>query len=213
LNQPGEFTWPIVQMTYIYVRKDLTTLGLEANEQSLLVAFLKSLYNDDYRNDCIEDFGFTRPSPDTRTFALDAIESLIISENATEWIFESSDTLKIDGAADFVLSKKRNNFLDVSTSTLTNMAEAMQEQLVLINQELSESREQVLQLEATVNEVDEVVGREYTDTDDQQLKAALILGSLSFALWFLTALMWMFGRMCKKTAAGAEKANGVDNMI
>jgi hypothetical protein len=209
LDQPGEFTWPIVQMTFIYVRKDLTFIE-NANEQSLLVAFLKSLYNDDYSGPCYDEFGFTRVSSATRQFALDAIDSLIISDNATEWIFEGDDTMKITGAGNFVLSKKRNNFLAVSTNSLTTEAEDVQEQLMRITDELYNSGEEILKLEAGLKDAEAAVSREYTDTDDMQLKAALTLSSLSFLLWILTASMWLVG-LCRKKSGGG-KSNGMDSM-
>jgi hypothetical protein len=214
LNQPGEFTWPIVQMTYIYVRKDLTTLGVEPNEQSLTVAFLKSLYDPDYDTPCIDDFGFTRVSAATRQFALDAIDTLIVNDNATEWIFEDSTTKKIIGAGDFVISKKRNNFLAVSADSLTNMAEDMQEQVTVMRQQVFEANEQILMLEAQVKDIDIDSlqgGREYTDDDDKQLKVALALSSISFILWTMAAAMWLIG-LSRKTGGGGgaqEKTNDI----
>jgi hypothetical protein len=176
LDQPGEFTWPIVQMTFIYIKKDISSLH-QPNEQSLLVAFLKSLYNDDYSSPCYDEFGFTRVSEATKQYALKAIDSLILSENATEWIFEGDTTMKITGAADFVISKKRNNFLAVTTESLTIEAEDVQEQLMVINTRLANSGQ--------------------TDTQDMQLKAALALGSISFVLWLLTAMAWVVS-FCRK---------------
>jgi hypothetical protein len=212
LDQPGQYTWPIVQMTYMYVRQDLSFLE-EPNEQSLLVAFLKALYDPDYNAPCVDDFGFTRPSAVTRQYALDAIDSLIVNENATEWIFESSTTSKIVGAGKFVLSKKRNNFLAVTTESLTNMAEDVQEELTAITAELFEAGEEILKLEAELKDVSAAVGREYTDTDDKQLKAALTLSSISFLLWMFSAIMWVIGLSRKKTGGTQDKSNGMDMQI
>jgi hypothetical protein len=210
LDQPGQFTWPIVQMTFIYVKKDISALH-EPNEQSLLVAFLKSLYDDDYSSPCYDEFGFTRVSEATKQYALDAIDSMIISENATEWIFEGEDTLKITGADDFVISKKRNNFLAVSTDSLTIEAEVVQEQISVLNAQLYESIEEILKVQAGLKVAEAAVSREYTETDDMQLKAALTLGSLSFVLWILSAMAWVVS-VCRKKG-GSAKSNGVQSIV
>jgi hypothetical protein len=208
LDQPGEFTWPIVQMTFIYVKKDITSLH-EPNEQSLLVAFLKSLYDNDYSSDCYDQFGFTKVSEATKQYALDAIDSMILNETATEWIFETDDTLKITGAADFVISKKRNNFLAVSTDSLTIEAEDVQEKLLMIDLQLAYSGEEILKLQAGLKDAEALVSREFTDEDDMQLKAALALSSISFVLWALSAMVWVVS-LCRKKGGG--KTNGMDNM-
>lgn len=197
LDQKGTFVWPIVQMTYIYVKKDISSLH-EPNEQSLLVAFLKSLYDIDYSSDCYDEFGFTKVSEATKQYALDAIDSMVLNETATEWIFEGDETMKITGAADFVISKKRNNFLAVSTNTLTIEAEDVQEKLMLISSQLADSDEELLKVQAGF------------DDDDTQLKAALALGSISFVLWVLSAMAWVVS-MCRKKS-GIEKTNGMDHM-
>jgi hypothetical protein len=209
LDQPGQFTWPIVQMTFIYVKKDITSLH-EPNEQSLLVAFLKSLYDNDYSSDCYDQFGFTKVSEKTKQYALDAIDSMILNETATEWIFEGDETLKITGAADFVISKKRNNFLAVSTDSLTIEAEDVQEQLFVINSQLADSGEEILKVQAGLKDAEAAVSREFTDEDDMQLKAALALGSISFVLWMLSAMAWVVS-FCRKKG-GNGKTNGMDNM-
>lgn len=210
LDQPGEFTWPIVQMTFIYVKKDISNLH-EPNEQSLLVAFLKSLYDPDYNAPCYDDFGFVRVSEATRQYALDAIDSMIVSENATEWIFEGDDTLRISGAAEFVISKKRNNFLAVSTDSLTIEAEDVQEKLMLINEQLFDSGEEIVEVKAALRDAEAAVSREYTETDDMQLKAALALSSISFVLWILTAAMWLVG-LCRNKP-NRDKSSAMDMQI
>jgi ABC-type phosphate transport system substrate-binding protein len=55
----GQNTWPIVAMTYIYVKKDLTFISDPAS-QSLVKAFLEAVYSDEYITQCEEEFGFVR---------------------------------------------------------------------------------------------------------------------------------------------------------
>ena len=55
MNQLGEYTWPIEDMTYVYVRAESSFLVLQ--EQALLKAFLQALYDDSFVQDCVEDYG------------------------------------------------------------------------------------------------------------------------------------------------------------
>jgi hypothetical protein len=52
-------TWPIVQMTDVYVRKNVTSYLINPQEQSLLIACLRALYNDVYIARCRDDYGLT----------------------------------------------------------------------------------------------------------------------------------------------------------
>ena len=54
LNRPGKYTWPLVQMTYIYVRRNITFLAFP-DEQTLMVAFLRALYEDEYVQQCVKN--------------------------------------------------------------------------------------------------------------------------------------------------------------
>ena len=172
-------------------------------------AFLKSLYDNDYSSDCFDQFGFTKVSEATKQYALDAIDSLILNETATEWIFEGETTLKIAGAANFVISTKRNNFLAVSTDSLTIEAEDVQKELLVINSQLADSGEEILKVQAGLKDAEAAVSREFTDEDDMQLKAALALGSISFVLWMLSAMAWVVS-LCRKKGG---KTNGMDMQI
>ena len=60
-------------MSYIYVRKDLTYMPNPAS-QTLLKAFLRALYSDDYIPVCEEEYGFFRITGDLRDKALAAID-------------------------------------------------------------------------------------------------------------------------------------------
>jgi hypothetical protein len=206
LDQPGEFTWPIVQMSYIYVRKDLTYME-EPNEQSLLVAFLKAVYDDDYSSDCYKNFGFTRVSEATRTYALNAIDSLIVNDTAAEWIFES-DTLPYEGAGNFVISTKRNNFLAVSTSSLTDMTADIEEDITSLNKQLLDAGEEILKLEAELKDFAALAAgnNEFTDDDAMQLKAALAMSSVSFILTLVGLVAWTVGS-CRGLGTRSTKSN------
>uniref|UniRef100_A0A7S3L500 PBP domain-containing protein n=1 Tax=Amphora coffeiformis TaxID=265554 RepID=A0A7S3L500_9STRA len=124
LNRPGQYTWPIVLLTYIYVREDLSYLN-DPDEQTLLKAFLKALYDDNYVQQCVSDHDFTLPPASIKNFAVAAIDSLAVSENATEWTIESS-TAPIVATGDFVISQKRRTHNEVERDVLMDqVAELM----------------------------------------------------------------------------------------
>jgi hypothetical protein len=169
LNRPGEFTWPIVQMTYLYVRTDLSYFG-DADEQSLLVAFLKALYDDDYVQQCVEDHGFTLPTQTVRNYALNAIDTLLTVDPASnEWIIESS-TLPIEGTGDFVISQKRRTHNEVERDVLFDSIQDLKDQIFSLQGELVDSRLATTRLE------------EDSFDKDAQLAVALTLGTLSFVM-------------------------------
>mgnify|MGYP000538050713 CR=1 FL=1 len=58
LDQDGEYTWPIILLTYVHVRADLSFMD-DPREAGLLVAFLKRLYDPAYVARCEQEMGFT----------------------------------------------------------------------------------------------------------------------------------------------------------
>lgn len=198
VNKPGENTWPIVQMTFIYVRKSLL-YKTDPDEQGLLVAFLKALYDSEYSGKCYDDFGFTALSESQRQYALSAIETLIVSTEATVWTFET-DTDLIDGAGEYVISGKRNNYLAVQEDDLEVQTLAMQRDIEILKNDLFDATEIIFKLEASASTS--------TETDDMQLKAALAMSSISFVFVMVALLVHAVG-LCrgKSASASTEKAD------
>jgi ABC-type phosphate transport system substrate-binding protein len=64
INRPGEYTWPITLMSYIFVRKNLGAWMDHPQERTLLKAFLKGLYDDRIISQCSQ-FGFVHPTKNT----------------------------------------------------------------------------------------------------------------------------------------------------
>jgi hypothetical protein len=185
LNRPGEFTWPIVQMTYIYVKKNLTSIA-DPDEKTLLKAFLLALYTDDYVQKCVTDYDFTLPSPTLRQFALDAINTMIDAGGTStqtpgvDWIFELA-TLPGTGASDYVISAKRSSIdtivSDLNAADIRDLQTQVQ-RIDALQQELASSS-------SSSNNGD------FSDQDSQHLTASLVLSSLSFTFWMLFGLYQM----------------------
>eukprot|EP00587_Corethron_hystrix_P005665 CAMPEP_0113314154 /NCGR_PEP_ID=MMETSP0010_2-20120614/10322_1 /TAXON_ID=216773 ORGANISM="Corethron hystrix, Strain 308" /NCGR_SAMPLE_ID=MMETSP0010_2 /ASSEMBLY_ACC=CAM_ASM_000155 /LENGTH=443 /DNA_ID=CAMNT_0000170371 /DNA_START=216 /DNA_END=1547 /DNA_ORIENTATION=- /assembly_acc=CAM_ASM_000155 len=108
LNEDGEITFPIVLVSYIYVRKDLSHLRT-STEKTLLKLFLKQLVNPDIIKTC-EEFGFSGVPEGVVTNALNGIESLNTT-GGPEWVYETvATTIKGAGAGDYVISEKRRTY-------------------------------------------------------------------------------------------------------
>ena len=183
-------------MTYIYVRKDLTFIPNPAS-QTLLKAFLKQLYADEFIPVCEADFGFVRVTGDLRNRSLAAIDSLVVSSDAPEWIIET-DTLSRVGQGNYVISSKRESYSEVEQdaavgdiAALTSLIEELQatiESMQVTIQELRETSSSHTHSDET-GEVEEASAFFESDSsDDTQVKTALALASVSFILWMMAII-------------------------
>jgi len=185
LNQPGTYTWPIVALSYIYIKKDLTFIQDPA-AQTLLQAFLKALYSDDYIPECEEEFGFVRISGDLRQKALDTIDELVVSDGAPQWIFEK-DTQKRVGQQDYVISSKRASYSEVEQDGLVASVESLMDEIKALKEKNAELEVEVVELIEHGHEQDDHLLEGGAD-QDTQLKAALALACVSFILWCLAII-------------------------
>lgn len=227
LNQGGSNTWPITAMTYIYVKKDLTFIEDPA-AQSLVKAFLRAVYSDDYIPQCEEEFGFVRIGGELREKALAAIETITTSPGAPEWSFEI-DTQKNAGQSDYVISKKRKSYSELEQEKLVEMMNKMSfridqleaQNAALMSQEtvsatpVSSSPASSKAASSDFMKTSSSTGAFGTFIDeeldeDQQVKTALIMSSVSIALWVVAVL-----GMIVKYASGstASKASQPEEMM
>jgi hypothetical protein len=206
LNGPGSSTWPLVLMTYLYVRTDLPAFMDSADEQALLVAFLRTFFLDDYISPCKELFGFTVMNSipamkEYATAAIDLVESSV-SANATKFSFESKTDV-INGAGPYVFSGKRKEIIDVNLNDLTSTVTDLEEQVMeimavaglgdggVLTGQLAQVQVDVKALRTDVdvllNRFNNIEGVESAlqnsnFNNDTQVKAALVLSSLSFVV-------------------------------
>ncbi len=214
INRPGEYSWPMVLFTYIYVRTDLSYLS--ADQQGLLLAFLDAMYMEDYIQPCADEFGFLLPSEDIKTYSLNAISALrALNNNATPWKFEGSDTLSVEGMDDYVISVKRKSALDDvrdqledvvtsadgSTTSDGDMQAELEEMMATIadlqNQMsvMKSDMEAMNTLMASFNNggSGEVITQgSFTNDDEQKLQVALGLAAASFVMSILIVVVGMF---------------------
>jgi len=106
VNTPGEDAWPIVLISYIYTRKDLTGLGASA---SLLKAFLRYVMEPNLGQALLPTYNFVALTDSLRQQNLDGIEELELPEDVEEFFFEGAPEA-IRGAGPFVVSENRESF-------------------------------------------------------------------------------------------------------
>lgn len=178
INQDGDYTWPIVALTYVYVRKDLSFLSSE--EQSLLVFFLKQLYNDDYIDQC-KQYGFEIVPENVRQLGLAGIDMLQVADNATEWTVEGKETQPGDGQGDHVISSKRAGYAEVERNANAFAISSLQDQIL----ELTDSAPQQNTI-STASSSSSSSDVTFTQNEMTMISVALALGSISMILWVLT---------------------------
>lgn len=211
LNQGDTKTWPLILMTYIYVRTDLPSLLMQPYEQTLLVAFLKTFFIPDYVNICTKLYGFTvmNDIPSMKEYgetAIALVEQSINSTATPPWTFESK-TVPITGAGPYVFSTKRKEIIDVTVQDLTTAVTNIETELIA---RVTSDEETTMKMNALQKQVETILldiarlqseitktteqsqssnssSSPFTDQDASQIKAALALSCLSFIFW----CMWM----------------------
>jgi len=214
LNQGGTNTWPIVAMTYIYIKQDLTFIKDPAS-QSLVKAFLSAVYSDEYITQCEQEFGFVRVAGELRDKALSAINSIVVSPDAPEWSFEIDTEPRI-GQGDYVISAKRQAYSELEQDNLVEMIDTLALQIADLQaqnaQLMSGSSSTQARETATGNSFETFIDDELDE--DSQVKSALIMSAISIALWII-AILGFFVKMVSggsgpNAAATAKPDDGVE---
>ena len=104
-NMPGEFTWPIVAISYLYVRVDQTGT---AEKGPLLKAFVRYVLSEEGQA-LLADYNFEGVPASVLALSNEAIAAMQLDATPLpEWTFET-DTDKGNGQKDFVISAKRRS--------------------------------------------------------------------------------------------------------
>jgi hypothetical protein len=204
LNRPGEFTWPIVAMTYVYVRKDLSHIE-DPQEQTLLKAFLAALYDPAYINVCAEEFAFTIVPDNVRQIGLAGIDMIATNTSAIPWTFES-ETVPGEGQGDYVISEKRRSYGEYQRNEFARDSTHFQDEITNVRAELATEQEKVKNLEEELSVIRTQMGgdantpivgssmqyADFTEDEAGQISAALIMSSISIVFWAIAAAVVAF---------------------
>lgn len=169
-------------MSYIYVRTQIWLYMTDEYNRGLLKLFLQSLYMDKYFTANCAQLGFFAVPTSIRekaTRGIDDIEWEFTSNQGNNpWSFEI-DTRPLEGPDDYVISSKRQNYqgvvLDDVTSTENTLLEDTKALFALAEEELNFNK--------------------FSDTNQKQLNASLVLSALSFTLWCCVIVGYMVKRL------------------
>jgi len=118
-NQAGKGTWPIVAISYVYVRQDLSKLGEKA---CLLKAFLEYIISSEGQG-LLPTYGAVGIPAKVKGIAQSAID-LLTMPACKAWTFET-ETLKGSGQADYIISAKRRSFYEYNDGTMASDVAAL----------------------------------------------------------------------------------------
>ena len=183
-------------MSYIYVRKDISSVVESKDSQALLKAFLLSLYDGEYISECSE-FGFSPAPSNVAETAKAAINSLELNADAPTFIFEGDSTQLFFGQGPYVISNKIRHYSDISRSSQGADIKELIEKTINAEKDIKTLDSAILKITGAPTPAAVKTGRTFTDTDYDNLMAGLVLGSISFCLWvlvfFVFALKRLFG--------------------
>jgi len=120
-DMDGSNTWPIVLVSYLYVKVDQTSTN--PRTAAALKAFLHLVLNN--VEDTAQEFGFTPPSTSLRDLSLAAAEQIVYPASMESFTFETGTTA-YTGMGINVISSKRTAFDDYERSVLFQEIEDLQ---------------------------------------------------------------------------------------
>lgn len=201
INQKGPDTWPVTALSYIYVRKDWTKLGLTFEQQGLLFAFLKSLYREEYIEVCEEEFGFVAASSNMKLkkLASDGLDMIVgATENGVSFkdlfTFEQ-DTQEYIGQDNYVISQKRRSYAEYQRSQLQLQVDQIADVQKVFDADVSDMSRMMSENP-----------KQLENSNETQVMAALIMSGVSLVLWFLFVVKTLFFSSPKEEAAAARPA-------
>lgn len=179
LDQAGENTWPILVMSYIYVRTNINDYVDSAN-MGLLEIFLKAIYEPYYIDKC-KDFGFTPVPLEVKNKALKTLKDKVNFNQDVTWTFEVK-TQKLIGQGPYVISRKRRDYGEYERSKLVGDINSM-------GGSQTES-DKIEILEQRLKDMEILMNDNTSADDDAQTKVvwALVLAVLSFCIICAVAL-------------------------
>jgi len=120
-NMPGEYTWPIVAVSYLYVRADQTGTGAKG---PLLAAFVEYVLSAEGQGRLLA-YNFQGAPGKVLDVSRKALDLMELDGGAETWTFEDAETGTIKGLGqnDFVISSKRRSHYEYAIGELEGMVE------------------------------------------------------------------------------------------
>jgi len=216
LDQPGRSTWPILVMSYVYIRTNIAAYeSMTPANLGLLRAFMKALYNPLYIDTC-KDYGFTPVPEDVKAKALDALDNKVeFLLPYDEWTVEDGIE-KIIGQGEKKISPKRRDYGEFERSRLSNDVADLISNVMDLNEQAAATGSRISKMEnfeslldnhmykllVILNQTDAVLdnlgkGKSSSGSNnDSGGSAALVLAALSFAFWCAAILYLIVTKFC-----------------
>jgi len=191
LNKAGKNTWPIVVMSYVYVRKDVNRFMQNVDERGLMKLFLEALYDEEYFGNC-KKLGFSAPPKDVVDIAKEGIESVnwAFLDNENMWSFEYAHTTrKIDGMGKYVISGKRKSLAGVNIDDIAGAEAKLKGDVAYLVDVEAKLKSDIEYLTNAFDNMMQGVDGEFSFSfkeaaeDRDRTEAALVLAALSFTMW------------------------------
>ena len=158
------------------------------DKKGLLKAFLTTLYNPSYINQCQSLYSQTPVPPSVVSMGLAGINMI---SNGTKWTFESSVAQPYVGQGDFVISENRQAYAEVQRLDLAVQTSALATSVAALTAASSHTATTTTTTSTTIYNVDRV-------------NAALGLAILSLLLWLITLIVIIVRFACLKPLSSSE---------
>jgi hypothetical protein len=182
----------MVMISYVLVRKDLTSFLPDPRAQTFMVEFLKNLYDPTYNDRCAQEFLFLPVRGSLRDLALASIDSLEVSSEAPVWIKET-EVLTGTGQGEFVISTRRQESFVIQQDLLSTR---LQEAEVTMEDVMTQMAEMETTTRGMKVDIDKVIKTQaksdrYILADKgQRINASFAMAISSLILWFVTAVLF-----------------------
>lgn len=120
-NMRGDYTWPIVAVSYLYVRADQKGAGAKG---PLLRAFVEYVLSPEGQGR-LGEYNFQGAPEKVLAVSREALDLMELDGDMSTWTFEDSSTGTITGAGqnDYVISSKRRSHYEYAIGELEDMVE------------------------------------------------------------------------------------------
>lgn len=182
----------MVAVSYLLVRQDLTTFIPDPRAQTLMVEFLRSLYDPLYNSRCETEFLALPVRGAVRDLALQSIDNLQVSSDAPVWIKET-EVLPITGQGDFVISTRRRESFLIQQDLLTSKIEEAAATLEEVVTNVSEMKTITLGLKKDMNKIASIQSRSDRSVladKSKRIDASFAMAISSLVIWFVTAIIF-----------------------